>query len=55
MIGLNGSFFRAMMENIGFDKAWVDIIMKCVSTISYLVSINGSMNASFRPTKGLHQ
>lgn len=29
--------------------------MKCVSTISYFVSINGKMGVIFRPSKGLRQ
>lgn len=48
-------FLRAMMEKISFDKAWVDIIMKCISTMAYSVSINGRRGASFRTSRGLRQ
>lgn len=45
----------AMMERMSFNKAWVDIIIKCVSTISYSMSINGNMSIPFKGTRGLRQ
>lgn len=40
------------MERMGFDKAWVDIVMKCVSIISYSVNFNGSIDVPFKPSRG---
>lgn len=39
---------------MGFAKNWINLIMSCVSTISYSVNING-MGTFFRSTKRLHQ
>ncbi|KAA3465379.1 reverse transcriptase [Gossypium australe] len=35
------SFLREMMLRIGFHASWVENIMKCISTISYSVIVNG--------------
>lgn len=29
------------MEKMGFDRCWVDMVMKCISTVSYSVNVNG--------------
>ncbi|KAK5835689.1 hypothetical protein PVK06_011384 [Gossypium arboreum] len=40
---------------MGFDAGWVDSLMKCVSTISYSVVLNGHTGENFSPTRGLRQ
>ncbi|KAK5784652.1 hypothetical protein PVK06_039178 [Gossypium arboreum] len=44
-----------MMERIGFDRSWVDIIVKCIIFVSYLVIVNGKAEELFRPTRGFRQ
>lgn len=34
-------FLRAMCSKLGFDKKWIDLAMRCVSTVSYSLLING--------------
>ncbi|KAK5803400.1 hypothetical protein PVK06_031045 [Gossypium arboreum] len=34
---------------------WVNLIMKCISTVSYTVNINGRRGDVFKPTRGLRQ
>lgn len=46
-------FIRGVMERLGFDKKWIDLIMQCVSSVSYLVLINGEAYGNITPTKGL--
>ncbi|KAK5824413.1 hypothetical protein PVK06_019185 [Gossypium arboreum] len=43
------------MIQIGFAVEWVTLIMKCISTVSYTVNINGKRGDIFKPTRGLHQ
>lgn len=43
------------MEKMGFAKNWVDLVMRCVTTISYSMSINGRVGPSFLPTRKLRQ
>ncbi|KAH1048013.1 hypothetical protein J1N35_038797 [Gossypium stocksii] len=34
------NFIKEMMLEMGFAKEWVELIMKCVTTVSYVVNIN---------------
>lgn len=38
---------------MGFAPKWVERIMNCISSISYSVAINGSIEERFRPSRGL--
>lgn len=44
-----------MIRKLGFTKAWISIIMKCVTTIFYATLINSQPGATFTPSRGLHQ
>lgn len=43
------------MDRMRFDSRWVSLVLKCVSTVSYAVSINSKMGKFFQPSKGLRQ
>ena len=43
------------MEKMGFHEKWIQLIMKCISTVSYSVIINGAVHGSIFPTRGLRQ
>lgn len=47
------TFMKKIMRKMGFDPNWIDFIMKCVSTVSYLVILNGQAGELFQPTSGL--
>ncbi|KAK5775048.1 hypothetical protein PVK06_042915 [Gossypium arboreum] len=47
------NFIKEIMLRMGFDQKWVDDLMKCVTTVSYSVVINGHIGEKFLPTKGL--
>ncbi|XXG40677.1 hypothetical protein AAC387_Pa01g1335 [Persea americana] len=48
-------FLKSMMLKLGFDAKWVEMIMLCVSTISYSVIRDGNEVGPIIPTKGLRQ
>lgn len=48
-------FLKTMMEEMGFAPSWVTFILKCVSTVSYTILLNGTKGECFRPTRGLQQ
>ena len=48
-------FSRHMMLKLGFHPAWVERIMLCVSTMSYMLSKNGEELGPIHPKKGLRQ
>lgn len=48
-------FVEEIMKKMGFEAGWVKSLMKCVSTVSYSVVINGNKGEIFCPTRGLRQ
>jgi hypothetical protein len=38
-----------------FTPCWVTLIMKCISTVMYLVIVNGQPVGNIRPSRGLQQ
>lgn len=48
-------FLKEVMIRMGFAKEWVSLIMRCISTVSYVVTTNGRNGRIFKPTKGLRQ
>ncbi|KAA3484969.1 reverse transcriptase [Gossypium australe] len=49
------SYLKEVMLKMGFAESWVELIMKCISTVSYTVNINGNRGRLFYPTRGLRQ
>ncbi|KAH1074287.1 hypothetical protein J1N35_026615 [Gossypium stocksii] len=44
-----------MMLRLGFHADWVVLIMRCISSVSYSVSLNGMLSEWFTPSRGLRQ
>lgn len=40
---------------MGVDVEWVELILRCLSSASYSVNINGSHGQLFKPSRGLRQ
>ncbi|KAL4277800.1 hypothetical protein GQ457_03G017200 [Hibiscus cannabinus] len=49
------SFLRDVMLRLGFDVSWVSLILRCITTVSFTVRINGSLSREFHPHCGLRQ
>ncbi|XP_074265128.1 uncharacterized protein LOC141587553 [Silene latifolia] len=52
---LNWNFIRCTLLSMKFPFTFVDLIMNCVTTVSYEVLINGSPGKSFTPKAGIRQ
>ncbi|XP_019191056.1 PREDICTED: uncharacterized protein LOC109185569 [Ipomoea nil] len=49
------SFLQKMLMALRFDERWVELLMMCVTTVSYSVLVNGSRSDQIIPTRGLRQ
>lgn len=48
-------FLEAIMKKKGFVERWVNLLMACVQSIIYSVSINGQPRGKILPTRGIRQ
>ncbi|KAL4319473.1 hypothetical protein GQ457_18G011570 [Hibiscus cannabinus] len=48
-------FLHDILVKLGFSTSWIDIVMNCVTTVSYAIRVNGCISGTFRPTRGLRQ
>ena len=49
------TFPRKIMEKMHFSPHIIDVIMSCVSYVSYSILTNGTPGEVFSPSRGLHQ
>jgi hypothetical protein len=47
------SFLQKMKEKLGFSERWINLIMKCISTVSYRIKVNGELTDEIVPSRGL--
>ena len=43
------------MKKIGFHDNWISIVMRCVTSVTYAVRINGQPYGKIHPSRGLRQ
>lgn len=48
-------FLEDMMISLGFCSKWVELLLRCVKSVSYSVVLNGTKGEEFKPTRGLRQ
>ncbi|XP_074306435.1 uncharacterized protein LOC141641679 [Silene latifolia] len=48
-------FLERVLRRMGFDDGWVDNAMKCVSTVTFSIKVNGTFTEEFAPTRGIRQ
>ena len=46
---------QQIMKRLGFHDDWISIVMRCVSSVTYAVRINGHPCGKIQPTWGLRQ
>ena len=49
------NFIKKVMEKMGFAKKWVDLIMLCISSMSYSIIVNGEACGNISPSRGIRQ
>ena len=48
-------YLKMIMEKMGFSQRWINLIVACTRTITYLVMLNGQPCGLITPTQGLCQ
>ena len=48
-------FIEKVMRKMGFNEGWINLVMKCISSVSYLVITNDTTHGNIVPTRGLRQ
>jgi hypothetical protein len=43
------SYLRVVMTKLGFADRWINIVMRCVQTVSFSVRVNGIFSEYFKP------
>ncbi|XP_019182140.1 PREDICTED: uncharacterized protein LOC109177284 [Ipomoea nil] len=49
------SFLEGMLGALGLDQEWVDLLMSCVSSVSYSIQVNWEVVGTVDPTRGIRQ
>ena len=55
MIVWSGVLLRKQWKKMGFHEKWIQLIMQCITTVSYSMIINGAVHRCIFPTRGLLQ
>ena len=48
-------FLQRIMEKMGFHSTWIDWILECLKSVTYLILVNGESKGHIIPTRGIHQ
>lgn len=48
-------FLKNIMHKLGFPERWIDRVISCVTTPSFLVLINGKPHGNIHPSRGVRQ
>ena len=49
------NFLELVMKRMGFAGKWINMVMRCITTVEYSIECNGDVLRSFKPTRGLRQ
>jgi hypothetical protein len=49
------SYLQGIMLKLGFHPEFVNQIMRCVTSLSFAIKINGILTETFRPSRGIRQ
>ena len=48
-------WLEKIVNRLGFDEKWRNLVMQCVTTVTYSVRINGKPKGHIIPTRGIRQ
>ncbi|XP_073367527.1 uncharacterized protein [Aegilops tauschii subsp. strangulata] len=50
---VEGKFLQEMMLRLGFNRRWIELVMKCVTIVRYQIKVNGDVTETIIPERGL--
>ena len=48
-------FIKVSLTKLGFHPKWISWVIECISTVSYSILINNSLEGKFMPSRGIRQ
>ena len=48
-------FIKLVIVKMGFHEKWVELIMYCITSVSYSILVNEAVYGNITPTRGLRQ
>ncbi|XP_060969470.1 uncharacterized protein LOC133036757 [Cannabis sativa] len=48
-------FLQSILTHLGFPPTFISLIIRCLSTVTFTISINNHLLPSFSPTRGIRQ
>uniref|UniRef100_A0A803PMH8 Reverse transcriptase domain-containing protein n=1 Tax=Cannabis sativa TaxID=3483 RepID=A0A803PMH8_CANSA len=55
LIKVKWSFVKAILTHVGFPPTFISLVIRCLSSVVYHISINGTLFESITPTRGIRQ
>ncbi|KAL6145048.1 hypothetical protein ACLB2K_055736 [Fragaria x ananassa] len=52
---LNWRYIKACLTKFGFCDNWINMVLNCISSVSFSVIINGKPEGWFKPSRGIRQ
>lgn len=52
---LEWSYLKVVMLKLGINPRFMEMVMQCVSSVSFVVMFNGGQLDEFKPTRGIRQ
>ena len=49
------NFIEALLLKMGFDSHWVKLMLDCISSVQYMILLNGQPRGLIIPHRGLRQ
>jgi len=49
------AYLRSIFLKLGFHESFVQLIMRCVQTVTFRVGVNGKLSKPFMPSRGIRQ
>lgn len=52
---LDWNYIKAVLSKFGFCGTWINLIMECITSVSFSVLVNGKPEGNFKPLRGIRQ